>query len=199
MLFTPTLALLAIVFNFCALFHVANNRNGHSTSRWHFLDRDIYALDEITATAYANYLEASTPPPSAPSSVYPPALRSAEWAYRSSAVRIVDLVDGSSKVRTASDRSLLPLLPRSPPSPTKPTKSLASTGILPPTLTSPSHPATVEPLPAQLSSASPAVASPVAQSMGLAGLFCFVCTGILVWLKVSRQRLSQLPLSLIMP
>jgi len=193
MLLTPTLALLAIVFNFYALLQVTNNRNGHSTSRWHFLDRDIYALDEATATAYANYLDASVSPPSAPSPVYSPALRRAEWAYRSSAVRIVDLVDGSSKVRTASDRSFPALPPQSSPSPTEPT--VASAGLLPPTLTSPSHPATVEPFPTQDSSILPAITSPVAQFMGLAGFFCFVYIGVFAWLKVSRQHFLQLSLS----
>jgi len=190
MLVAPALALLAIVFNFCALLHVTSNRNGHSTSRWHFLDRDIYGLDETTAAAYANYLSTPVPPPSAPSPVYSPALRRAEWAYRSSAVRIVDLVDGSSKVRTASDRSPLPSPPQPPPSPTKPIYPVAPVGLLPPTLTSPSYPATVEPFPAR---DSPAFAPPVAQSVGFAGFLCFVYTAIFGWLKVSRQACQNCP------
>lgn len=193
MLLTPTLALLAIAFNFCALLHVANNRNGQSASRWHFLDRDIYALDETTAMAYASYLDTSVSPPSIPSPAYSPALRRAEWAYRSSAVRIVDLVDGSSRVRTASDCSLPPLPLQSSPSTTEPTDPVASVGPLPPTLTSPSYPATVEPFPTHDASVSSMITSPVAQSMGLAGFFCFIYTGIFVWLKVSRQACRNCP------
>jgi len=196
MLFPPALALLAVVFNFCALLHLTNNRNGLSTSRWYTL----HALEESTATAYANHLDIVSPPPPTPSPIYSPALRHAEWVYRSSAVRILDFVDGSGKVRTVSDVGSPPLLPQSPPSPTKSTDPVASAGLLPPTLTSPSYPATLEPFPTRVPSTASGIASPVARFLGLMGFFsCFVYAAIFAWLKVRSQRLSRLSLSLSMP
>ena len=187
MLFAPTLALLAIVFNFCAVIHVANRRNNRTTSRW-FTIEDI--IDGTTVKASKNYLDIVTPPPPTSPPVYSSVLRRAEWAYRSSAVRILDLVDGHGpRVRTVSDIAPPPLFSSSSPSPTKPTDPIASVGSFPPTLTSPIHPATFEQFPTYDPSTPPVIASPVAQSLGLAGwLSCLVYALISIVLKVSRLR-----------
>jgi len=185
MLLTPTLALIAIVFNFCALLHVSNNRNSPSTSRWHTLDRAIYALEETTTAAYESYLDIIAPPPRTSSPVYSPTLHHAEWVYRSSAVRILDLVDGSGKAQTVSDFAFPPTgLPSSPSSPTKPTNNLVPTAPLP-NLTSSIYPATRSTL--------SVITSPVAWFLGLTGFIsCLVYMSKLTWLKVSRPRSSQL-------
>ena len=192
MLLAPTLALLTIVFNFCALLHVTN-QNGLSTSRWPTFDRVFYALEETTVAAYTNYLGIVAPPPPASSSVYFPALRRAEWVYRSSVVRMLDLVDGPGKAQAASGVAF-------PPPLTEQTDHKASTGPLPPTLTSPIHPATFESSPEYELSILRMIASPVAQLLILAGFFfCLAFALGFAWLKVSRLRLSQFPLRLNMP
>lgn len=199
MLLTPTLALLTIVFNFCALLHVTNSRNGLST-RWNALDHVIYALEETTVTAYENYLDIVAPPPSTSSPVYSPALHRAEWVYRSSAVRILDLVDGSSKVQTVSSVDSPSLLPPSPLSPTKTADAGVPAGHLLPTLTSPIHPATFEQFPTYDPSVPSAITLSVAQSLGLIGsASLLVYTLIFAWLRVSRPRSSRLSILLIAP
>lgn len=199
MLFAPALALLAVVFNFCAILHITNKRNAHSTSRWQLLDDAMYGLGETTVVANANHLDIVAPPPPTPSPIYSPALRRAEWVYRSSAVRILDLVEGSSKVQASPSGVSPPPLPRSSPSPTKPTDPVASTDHLPPTLTTPSHPATFEPFPTYDPSTESAIVPPVARSWGLMVFFsCFVYAAIFTWLKVSISRSSRSSLSLSM-
>ena len=192
MLFTPTLALFAIVFNFCAVFHIANNRNGHSPTRWFTIDYATYAFED--ASVHTTRLGVVAPPPPASSPIYTSALHRAEWAYRSSTVRIIDFVEGSSKARTVPAVASPPSLP---PSPTKPTDPITSADCLPPTLTSLIHPATFESFPTYNPSTPPVIASPVAWSLGLTGLFsCLVCTLIFTLLKVSGLRSSRLPLPL---
>lgn len=188
MLVTPALALLTLVLNFYALLHVTNNRKGLSTkagSRWQVLDHAFYALEETIVTAHENYLDITAPPPPTSSPVYSTALRRAEWIYRSSAIRILDLVDGSDKVQSVSDidsRS-------SHPSPTKPTVPVAPAGHLPPTLTSPIHPATFEPFPTHEPSTPPVLTSSVARSLGLTGFIsCLVYAFVFTWMKVSRPH-----------
>jgi hypothetical protein len=196
MLLTPTLALLTIVFNFCALLHVTDP-NGLSTSGWSAFNRAIHALGETTVTADSSYLGVVAHPPPTSSPVYPPTLRRAEWAYRSSAVRILDLVDGSSKAQVASVVASVPLLPPSLPSPTKPTNPIASASTLPPTLTSPVYPATFKQFPKSDASTLSAITSPVAQSLGVTVcFFCLACALVCAWLKVSRPRRSRSPLPL---
>jgi hypothetical protein len=189
MLVTPALALLTLVLNFYALSHVTNNRKGLSTkagSRWQVLDHAFYGLEETTVTAHDNYLDIVTYPPPASSPVYSIALHRAEWVYRSYAVRILNLVDGSGKVQTVPDADSLPLLP---PSPTKPTHPVASASHRPPTLTSPVHPATFESFPTY-EPPTPSVLTPsVAQTLGLTGfIFCLVYTLVFTWVKVSRPH-----------
>jgi len=197
MLLSPTLTLLSIVFNFCALLHVTNSRNGISP-RWPALDRAIYALEETTVTAYSNYLDIVAPLPLTSSPVYSPTLRRAEWVYRSSAVRLLDLVDGSGKIQTAPDVASPPSSPLPLPSPIKPTDPITSTSL--PTLTSLTYPATFEPFPTYDPSTPSVATSPVAQSSGLTWVaFCLVFASMFTWLKVSRPHSSQLPLSPNMP
>ena len=190
MLVTPALALLTLVLNFYALLHVTNNRKGLSTkagSRWQVLDHAFYALEKTTVTAHENYLDIVAPPPPTSSPVYSTALRRAEWVYRSSAVRIINLVDGSSKVQTVSDANSPPLLPPSHPSPTKPTDPVAPPGHLPPTLTAPIYPATFEAFPIYEPSTPSVLTSSVAQFLGLTGFIsCLVYTLVFTWMKVSR-------------
>lgn len=144
MLLTPTLALLSIIFNFCALSHVTSNWNSFSNRRWQTLDHVIYAIEEATTTVYESYLDIVTPPPLVSPPVYFSPLRHAEWVYRSSAVRILDLVDGSSRMKIVSDVDSPLLLSSSPPKSAGP---IASAGILPPTLTASIYPATFEQFP----------------------------------------------------
>lgn len=194
MLATPALALLGIVLNFCVLVRVAN-RNVPSTkggSKWQVLDEDILTLEERTFTTYGNHLDIVVPPPPISSPIYSKTLRRAEWAYRGYVVKILDLVDGSSNVRTASDiTSPLPL-PQSP-SPTKPKEPVIPASHLPPTLTSPIHPATFEPFPAYDPCTPSVITLLMAQSLGLTWFIsCLVYTLVFTWMKVSSPQLSQL-------
>jgi len=191
MLVTPALALLTLVLNFYALLHVTNNRKGLSTkagSRWQVLDDTFYGLEETIVTAHEHYLDIVAPPPP----ISPPhstALHHAEWVYRSSAVRILNLVDGSSKVQTASGAGSPPFLSPSHPSPTKPTDPVAPAGHLPPTLASPIYPATFEPFPTYDPSTPSVLTFSVARSLGLTGLIsCLVYTLVFTWMKVSRPH-----------
>ena len=181
MLLTPTLALLTIVFNFCALLHLTSDRDGLATRRWHALGRAIHSLEETTVAVYENCLDIVAPPPLTTSPVYFSPIHRAEWVYRSSAVRVLDLIDSSSKVQTALDVASSPLL------------SLPSTdpaGIIPPTLTSPVHPATFESFPTYNPSLVSTTSSG-AQFWGFTGLaFCAFHTLIFAWFKVSRTCLS---------
>lgn len=192
MLVTPALALLTLVFNFCALLHIANHRNGLSTktgSRWQVLDYGIYPLQETTDTVYKNSLDIVAPLPPTSSSVYSSTLRSAEWVYRSSAVRILDLVDGSSKVQTISGIDSPPSLSQPLPSPTRPTDFIVPVVHLPPTLTSSTDPATFEPFPIYDPSIQTVTTSSVAQTLGLTGFIsCLVYTLVFIWMKVSRPH-----------
>ena len=189
MLVAPALALLTLVLNFCALLHVTNNRKDLSTkagSRWQVLDHAFYALEELTVTAHENYLDIIAPPPPASSPVYSTALHRAEWIYRSSAVRILSLVDGSGKVQTVSDASLLS---SSHPSPTKPTDPVALAGHLPPTIASPIYPATFEPFPTCEPSTPPELISLAARFLGPTGFIsCLVYMLVFAWMKVSRPH-----------
>jgi len=191
MLVTPALALLTLVLNFYALLHVTNNRKGLSTkgSRWQVLDHTFYGLEETTVTTHENYLDIVLPPPPSSSPLYSTALHRAEWVYRSSAVRILNLVDGSSKVQTASGADSPPFFSPSRPSPTKPADPVAPAGHLPPTLTSPIYPATFEPFPTYDPSTPSVLTFSVAQSLGLTGLIsCLVYTLVFAWMKVSRPH-----------
>ena len=197
MLFTPTLALLALAFNFCTLFHVTSNWSDLGVRRWDTLDHAIYALEEKTVAAYENYLDIIAPPPLTSPPAYFPALRHAEWVYRSSAVRVLDLVDGSSDVRTLSDVASLPLPPTSP---TKPTGPVASAGALPPTLTSLVDPATfISFLTRDLSTQPVATLSALLLSCLKCFISCLTCTSAFAWLKVSRSHSQQLYLLLNVP
>ena len=189
MLLPPTLALLAIVLNFCALLRVTTNRNGLSTSGWYTIEE----REGATARVYANYKDLFAPLPATFSPVYTPALRRAEWAYRSSAVRILELVDGSNKVQTVSNFAPPRSHSRFPPSPTKPTKPVVFNNLLSPSLTSRADPATFESFPTRDPSTLSMATSPVARSLGLMALFSsLVCAGIFAWLKVRGLPLSQL-------
>ena len=193
MLVTPALALLTLVLNFYALLHVTNNRKGLSTkaqgSRWQVLDHTFYGIEETTVTTPENYLDIVAPSPPSSSPLYSTALHRAEWVYRSSAVRILNLVDGSSKVQTASGADYPPFFSPSHPSPTKPTDPVAPAGHLPPTLTSPIYPATFESFPTYDHPTPSVLTFSVAQSLGLAGLIaCLIYTSVFTWMKVSRPH-----------
>lgn len=181
MLLTPTLALLSIIFNFCALLHVSSNWNGLPNRRWHTLDRAIYALEEATTTVYENCLDMITLPSLTSSPIHFSPLRRAEWVYRSSAVRILDLVDGSSRKKTVQYVASLPLLP---PSPLKPTDPITSTRILPPTSAPTIYPATFEQFPTYIPSTPSVATSTATRFLGLTGLLCLSCTLVITWLKV---------------
>jgi hypothetical protein len=188
MLLTPTLALLSIIFNFCALLHVTNNRDDLSNRRWHALDRAIYALEGATVTVYENCLDIIAPPPLTSSPVYFSPLRRAEWIYRSSAVRIVDLVDGLNGVKTVSKVNPPPLLPPPPPKPMDP---VAPASIPPssPTLISPPRPATLEELLTYKPSTPLAAISSATRFLGLTGLSCLAYALVFAWLKVNNAKL----------
>jgi hypothetical protein len=190
MLLAPTLALLALAFNFCALFHVTSNWSGPRVRRWYTLDRAIYALEEKTAAAYDNYLDIIAPPPLTSPPAYFPALHHAEWVYRSSAVRVLDLVDGSGDARTLSDIASFPL---PPPSSTTPTGLIAFAGALPPTLPSLVDPATF------VSFLTRDRATQLVATFSALPLLCLkffipylTCTLAFAWLKVSRPHWQQL-------
>lgn len=198
MLLTPTLALLSIIFNFCALLHLTSDGNGLSRRRWHALDRAIYALEEATVTAYENYLDILAPPPLTSSPAYFSPLRHAEWVYRSSAVRILDLVDGSSRVKLVSDVASPSLLLPSPPIPTNP---VASVDIIPPTLTLVplSYPATLEQFPTYNASTPLVAISSVTRFLEFAGLSCLGYLLVFAWMKVNIRTISRFHLLLNAP
>lgn len=188
MLIAPTLALLTIVFNFCALLRVTDHQNGLSKSKWYTIEE----RDGTTFKVYVDYSDDVASPPTTPSPAYPPALSRAERAYRSFVAKMLDLVVGS-KVQTASAVAPSSSLSQSDPSLTKPTDPIASIGLLPPSLTSLADQATSGTFPTHDPSILSAATSPVARSPRLIGLFsCLVYTAIFTWLKVSRTRLSQL-------
>ena len=189
MLLTPTLALLSIIFNFCALLQVTSNWNGLSSRRWHTLDHAIYALEEVTATVYENCLDIVAPPPLVSSPVYLSPIRRAEWVYRSSAVRILDLVDGFNGVKTVSNVGLPPMLPPSSPEPMDP---VMSASIPPPTPIPQIHLATLEEV-LTYNHSTPSVAiSSATRFLRLTGLSCLVYTLLFVWLKVSSASFIEI-------
>ena len=190
MLVPPALAFLTLVINFYAIIHVVSNRSGLTArtktgSKWQVLYVDIFPLEEATPATYETDLNTSAPPPPASPPAYSTTLHRAEWAYRSSAVRILDLVDGTHKVRTAPAVVTPQSHYQSSPSPTKQTDPIVSTGRLPPTLTSPIYPATFERFPTHYPSIPSVIASSVAQSLGFTGLIsCLVYALAFAWMKV---------------
>ena len=183
MLLAPMLALFTVTLNFYALFHIVSEWNGLSTGGWRALDRAIHALEETTVVAYENYRGMAVPPTSVPSPIYFSPIRRAEWVYRSSAIRVLDLVDGSSKVQKAQSAASSPLLP---PSPTRPMYPVIPANILPPSLTSPAHPATFGSFPTLDHPTPLAPTFSVALSLGRAWFIsCSISMLILICLKVS--------------
>lgn len=195
MLVPPAFAFLTLVINFYAIIHAISNRSGLTVrsktgSKWLVLYEDIFPLEEAIATAYEVDLGATASPPPTSPPIYSTALHHAEWAYRSSAVRILDLVDGASKAKTTPN-VVPPTLHQSSPSPTKQTDPIVSTGHLPPTLTSPIYPATFEPFPAYNRSIPSVATSSVAQSLGFTGFIsCLVYALVFAWMKVSGPSRS---------
>ena len=188
MLLTPALVLLSIILNFCALLHVTSNWNGLSDKRWSTLDRAVYALEEAAVTAYGNYLDIVAPPPLTTSPVSFPPLHHAEWVYRSSVVRILDLVDGHSRNKSVSDVASRASVSPSPPKPKDP---VAPARIPPPGLAPLVHPATFEKIPAYDPSTASMAASSAIRFLGLTGLAFLGYTLIFAWLKVSSATLTS--------
>lgn len=189
MLVPPALAFLTLVINFYAIIHVVSDRSGltvrsNTGSKW-FLYDDIVLQEKAIAAAYETDLDTTISPPPASPPIYSTALHHAEWAYRSSAVRILDLVDGAGKVMTTPDVVVPPNLHRSSPSPTKQTDPIVSTGHLPPTLTSPIYPATFESFPTHNPFIPSVTTSSIAKSLGFAGFIsCLVYALVFAWMKV---------------
>lgn len=190
MLVSPALAFLTLVINFYAIIHIVSNRSGLTArtktgSKWQVLYVDIFPLEEATTATYETDLDTTALPPLASPPIYSTTLHQAEWAYRSSAVRILDLVDGTQKVRTAPGVITPPSRYQSSPSPTKQTDPIVSTGHLPPTLTSPIYPATFKPFPTYNPSIPSVATSSVAQSLGFTGFVsCLAYALVFVWMKV---------------